>query len=1538
VRVVAAVALMACAAAAMTRVQAAPAAARPGVDSKRAGDTTAVIGTTAATGVARPIRFEHLGSREGLSQSTVMAVLQDSQGFMWFATENGLDRYDGYSMKVYRRDPSTPGSLASDFVWSIAEDSEGDLWMATLGGGVARWVRRLDRFVLYRHDPANPDSLGSDAVRSILVDAQGRVWAGTEKDGLASIDRRTGESRRYRGVGSGLPADGVFALHEDARGRIWVGTDAGVAVIDRTDARRPSIRAVPELAGLRVRSLASDSHGDLWIGTFDRGALRHRSGERGTLVLRHDPTRTNTLSSDHVRAVLEDRERRLWIATSRGLDLFDPRSGDVTRYAHDKTEPGSLRDSYAMSLHQDRAGILWVGTRAGGVSRWNPRSWQFGHTRTPSLRDVAVTGFADDGDDTVWVSTAGAGLVELSLSQRTERRRWHSASTDGRWRIADDRVMSVLRDRYRRLWVGTMGGGLELLDEQLGRRRTFKHTPGDAATIGADGVMTLFEARDGTIWAGTYGGGIARFDESARVFRVVAAGVGPDRRLSDPRASAIAEDPSGKLWVGTTGGGLNLVDPSSGLVHAYRHDRDVPATVGDDTIYALHVDAGGVLWIGTAGGGLSRAIGSADNPESLRFESWSTRHGLPSDVIYGIEPDATGRLWLSTNYGLARFDPADGSTQVLHDRHGLQAEEFNFAAHHRSSRGLLFFGGNEGFNVFDPGRVSLGGRPPPVVLTALEILNAPAQTPVPHYLLDRFSLGHRDTVATFEFAALDFAAPDRNRYAYRLDGFDPQWIEAGTVRRVSYTNLDPGQYTFEVRAAGADGVWNTQGLSLPVNVQYAPWASPAARVLYVLAAIFIVFALFGAQRRRLQRETRYSQRLAQTVEERTRELSARNRELEVLSQARSQFVARMSHELRTPMNGVIGMTEVLLNRPLEGAQRRCVEIIGRASASLVSIVDDILDLSKAEAGRMQIDVSPTDVDELVESVADTFAGRAMDKGVELVVDAPSAPQPLVLADAMRLRQVLGNLVGNAVKFTNRGHVVLAWESRRDTSGSVTATFVVRDTGVGIRPENLDRVFEPFSQEDASTQRRFGGTGLGLAIARELVELMGGRLTVASQPGQGTEFRFSLSLEPTQQRAATVTMPAALGIGRSALLIGPVGPQRTVLERHLVTWGMKVTTVEPDADAAESHGTFDVVLALRGGGAPLARVALERALATATRALIDVCDLAQATVPGEQDLPPGFAVEQLVRPLRVGELRRALAALSTSRAPASGARLEAPQPAVSVVSPKFAGTVLLVEDQAINRAVAGELLATLGFSVSMANDGHEALSALRSRTFRLVFMDCQMPLLDGLEATRRIRRGEAGDPCVPVVALTADATATARAACLAAGMDRVLTKPITRAALAALVADLLAQDPTQHEADAASTVDSTAGPAAAMADVSAERPLLDPQALELLRSLPGGAAASERVLGLYASGSRELMARLESAVSRGDLEQAARAAHAWKSYHGNVGAWRLERLCRDLEEAAAAGAQERAARLVRELCENYVDVASALSREFPGRAA
>jgi signal transduction histidine kinase/ligand-binding sensor domain-containing protein/DNA-binding response OmpR family regulator len=1317
------------------------------------------------------IRFSSLSLEDGLSQNTVTAMVQDSAGFMWFATQDGLNRYDGYQFIHLKHDPRDPTSLRSDSIFALHLDQEGNLWLGTEGGGLSRWDAQTESFVHYGGEAGAPEGLGRERVRVITRDKNNALWLGLHQSGLYRFDEVTAQWQQFVSDPDdekSLSDDRVRAIHEDRTGRLWIGTLGGLNLFDRTTGTFTRFRADPldptSLSDDEVRSIFEDSKRRLWIGTLN-GGLNRFDRSNGTFEhFSHDENNPSSLSGNRVRAILEDTEGRLWLGTDSGINLL-LEDGSFARYAHDPSNPSSLSADRVMSLFQDQAGMLWVGTQGAGLNRWHPLEWSFGHYKggIAGLSNDVVHAFAEDEKGLLYVGTLGGGLDVIDRSNGTSR--VFRKDSEDPFSLSDNRVTALLRDSSQALWVGTLAGGL---NRQIPGSNRFEHFRADEARQGSlpsDVIMTIYEDRLGDIWVGTYGGGLSRFDQNTLTFSSFRNEADDPSSLSGNRVSAMVEDPSGGLWVGTLGDGLNFFDRDSEQFRRFRHDPTRDTSLSSDEILSLHLDPSGVLWIGTQGGGLNRLERLEADVANTAFRRYSEHDGLPNDVVYGILPGEGENLWLSTIHGLARFDPGKEIFESFNVTDGLQDDEFNLGAYYRSQSGELFFGGLNGFNAFFPDRVERNRSVPALALTSFLKLNEPALIERPLNQLEQLDLNYRDYVVSFEFAALDYRSPSDNRYAYKLDGLDEQWLELGNRNQITFTNLDPGDYTLQVRGSNSDGIWNNEGISLPISVAAPPWKQWWAYALYALAAAFIIIKFLSVQRAK--------ERTQETLREAAETAMAAN-------EAKSEFLANMSHEIRTPMNGVLGMTTLLNETPMSPAQREQLDIIRKSGDSLLDIINQILDFSKIEARRVKIEQEPFDLRNCIEEVLDVLAPIAAQKGLDLGYWLEAGTPEVIVGDRLRTRQALMNLVNNGVKFTDDGEVLVSVSASRGVNSMQEIHVVVEDSGSGISADKLDRLFKPFSQVDGSSSRRFEGTGLGLAISKRLAELMGGKMWVDSTEGKGSSFHFTFLAKSAEgpDRGFLQQVDTELS-NKRLLVIDDSAAMQDYLSRQIGLWGMQVKTAGSATKGLEkiwASDGFDIVLIDPIGLSSAGTEWISDLCKICSSKQVPIVTLSARTsdVQSMQDeLGAIAALSKPVHPaLLLDTLRSVIAPLAT--ADATDAEIFQPPKRHSPVRPL---SILVVDDNLVNRKVAMLQLQSIGYEAHTAENGLEALEAVRHTPYDVVFMDVQMPGMDGFEATRAIWR-EFGEEKRPyIIAMTASAMSGDRERCLAAGMDAFVCKPV-----------------------------------------------------------------------------------------------------------------------------------------------------------------
>ncbi|MBI5029783.1 MAG: GAF domain-containing protein [Chloroflexi bacterium] len=848
---------------------------------------------------ANNLRFSRLSIEQGLSQSVVQAILQDHYGFMWFGTQDGLNKYDGYIFTVYKHDPDNDFSLSNNWVTAIYEDSSGVLWIGTLGGGLDKFDRDTGRFLHYRNISTSPLSLSNNFISTIYQDRTGIMWIGTQS-GLNKFDRTSQQFSNFQtdpNAPNGLKVNAITSIHEDVQGILWFGTTNGLVRYDRSTQEFVLYRNVAgdptSLGGNNISSIYEDQSGALWIGTQDGGISRKDSGAKQFVRLQANTKDSASLSGNDVHAIYGDSHGGIWVGTDGyGLNKFDPFNSKFVRYASNPGDPFSLSSDHIFSIYEDKSGVLWIGTWGGGLSKAERPSEQFiSYYSRPGQMNSLVSGlvfsvYEEKPSGALWIGTA-EGLDRLD--RQTGKFTHYRNDPLNPKSLSTDYVATILQDRSGGMWFGTFGG-LDRFDNRTAEFTHYRSDSQDPTSLSSNVILTIYQDRSGTMWIGTQSGGLNKFDQTTGRFVRYLSQEGDATSLSNNSINSMCQDPSGIMWIGTAFG-LNKFDPATGKSIRYLANRENQNSPSVDSVLAVYQDTTGMVWLGTLTGGLNRF-----DPQTETFKHYREKNGLANDTVYGILEDDDGFLWLSTNKGLSKFDPHSETFRNYDASYGLQSNEFNMGAYFKSPSGEMFFGGINGLTAFYPDIVSDNAYIPPVVLTALTQGGVAYKTNMALENVCELTFSWPNNYFDFEFAALSFAQPEKNQYAYQLENFDARWNPIGAKRFGRYTNLPGGTYTLRIKGSNNDGVWNEQGIALKVTIVPPFWEMLWFRGLVIGLATVLVAGGFRwrvrdirARNRELERQVQErTWALAQQkreLEERTEQLEQRQQELQTLYQA-----------------------------------------------------------------------------------------------------------------------------------------------------------------------------------------------------------------------------------------------------------------------------------------------------------------------------------------------------------------------------------------------------------------------------------------------------------------------------------------------------------------------------------------------------------------------------------------------------------------------------------------------------------------------------
>ena len=1075
--------------------------------------------------LAQSITFNHLTVENGLSNNVVNTVIQDKTGFMWFATGDGLNRYDGYAFKIFRHESDNSNSISDNSIWALSEDTKGNIWIGTKAGILDRFNPKTEKFT---HWQIKSDVTEENSITAIYEDGKGNIWIGTYRDGLYRLVPSTNKLDHWYPKSDDVKSlchNYIHDINEDNDGNILIGTHIGLSIFNPDSPQdgfenfffNPDNKK--SLSNNLIWGISKSAfYPDIvWICTLNN--LTKFNPEELSFDRIEIANPDNLQYGKSINSVVEENvndEKVIWVGSYSGLIRINLNSGSTTRYVNDEHNAQSLCNNQINKIITDQTGVLWIATE-DGISYSTPKSTSFnslafgedGSSITSVLKKKNITAISKFDDSRIWIGTVNGLYLLNDIKFNPNIKKLPEFS--------DDHIWSLESRNENEIWVGTFGNGLKQFKYDENKITNWDLEDPKIKTQSVYYNKSLLADSKNNMWVGYWGVGASRINPQSSKSEVWLNEPGNPQSISYNDVWIIEEDRFGRVWLGTVGGGLNLFeDKENGIFHHWFQSKNESNGLNSNNIYAICeakyltnlTDSVTVLWIGTSDG-LNRFEIKNNNSTDLydieiKNHFYTVDDGLPDNYVNSIIEDENGNLWLGTGSGISFFDVNKKTFTNFSTADGINGTLMNPESALRLDNGLILFGSTKGLNIFNPKKIKLSNYNPDVMITDFQIFNRSVEIGENSILknsiqtTDEIILPHDQDVFSFEFAALDYNSSQSIKYAYKMEGFDHNWIESGKRRFATYTNLDPGNYIFQVKSTNADGIWNEKFTSLGITINPPWWRTIWAYGLY---AFLILLGLFGIRKFEISR-TKLRNEL------KLREIEVKNKS--ELEEVKSRFFANLSHEFRTPLMLIKGPLEQLKTEAPNNNFENNIDLIERNSDRLKELIDQLLELSQLEKAAVPLKAKHINLVETLRGLMASFEALARQKNIELKFESDLSSE-VCWIDIDKFEKIINNLLSNAFKFTQQGGKVIVSVSQLLLDERQFAEIKIADSGAGIAKNKIEKIFDRFYQVDSSDKRSYGGSGIGLALVKEFIDLHRWKISVDSEEGKGTEFKIHIPM-------------------------------------------------------------------------------------------------------------------------------------------------------------------------------------------------------------------------------------------------------------------------------------------------------------------------------------------------------------------------------------------------------------------------------------------
>ena len=1021
------------------------------------------------------VTFESITTENELSSDEIMCVTQDKNSFLWIGTKTGLNRYDGCEFKIYKEEK---GGLNNAYINTLYMDKMDNLWIGT-GIGLSKFNLKNRTIKNYTAEDGFEEN---QMVMDIIEGKDGIIWFVSREKGLTKFIEKESKFIKINEI-----SKDATSIAKDSNNNLWVGTYNGLFKVNEKTEKIDSNLLLDEW----IQDTMVDKNDYIWITAKNKGISKYNDNTKDMKHYKLNNNNEDKKIDSLIRSVTEDRDGNIWVGTaSEGVLILNIKNGIFKRYYYQSEDNRSLPGNSITNIYHSIEEITWITTNGSGLAKYDKNKNKFvsykNNRKNPnSLKKGKVTAIYENNKGDLWIGLYDNGISKLEAG--LEKFKHYNKDLNSELKISSDRVFSLLEVEVEdELWVGTAGGGLDIFNLNTGEKENYKD--GERGFRAKNNTaFRIYKDSKGIIWVGSYYSGINKYDRKTKSFKNYQHNEKDKNSLSQNTIDVIFEDSNGFIWIGTDNG-LNKFNPQTEKFIHYFREKEDKNTISSNIALSINEDKQKNLWIGQYHGGLNKM-----NLKTGNVTRYGQEEGLPDLSVESILFDKKNNIWFGTKTGLCKFNPVLGIIQEFTKKDGLQSNQFYMDSKFKNKKGEMYFGGINGFNKFNPENIKKNNMDPEIRLTEFITINREIKG---IEFRDSIRVMYKENSFKVRFVALNYSDLKKQRYRYKITNKDNKWTNLGKSHFLTFSQMKTGKYLLEIQTTKTNGEWNKKGVKLKIIILPPWWNTWEAYLIYIFILFVVILIL----------------RKIEVQDQKRKFLEKEKKNMEELLKIRTMFLANMSHEIRTPMSSILGIIELLDDSEMDKKNKRYIKLINYSGEMLLSIVNNVLDISKLNSGELVLEKSEINIDEILKEVIMMFEIEVDQRKLNLEYKKNIKIDNYLIGDSIRIKQIFINLVKNAIKFTQKGGIELILKEKEILGNRIKLDIMVKDSGIGLKKSEMKNLFIRYKQANEKISKNYGGTGLGLNIAKRFAELMNGDIKVESEIGKGTTFIVQIELE------------------------------------------------------------------------------------------------------------------------------------------------------------------------------------------------------------------------------------------------------------------------------------------------------------------------------------------------------------------------------------------------------------------------------------------